>query len=155
MAFPLTMQLTQPRGVLSLSRTEMQWPHSCRQGDLKRSSRSAGKKKRAALDISGWGRQERGALLMGRKSKPIMHLIILLCGLFMHLISSHPYSSPAAALTHVDQLGSGETERKVFGKNIIIHIYRERDRDRESYSKKVNQAKYVKFQPIMPGNLNA
>lgn len=29
-----------------------------------------------------------------------MHLIILLCGLFMHLISSHPYSLPTKALTH-------------------------------------------------------
>lgn len=40
---------------------------------------------------------------MGRKSKPIMHLIILLCGLFMHLISTHPYSSPTTVLTHVEQ----------------------------------------------------
>lgn len=40
---------------------------------------------------------------MGRKSKPIMHLIILLCGLFMHLISSHPYSLPTKALTHAQQ----------------------------------------------------
>lgn len=58
------------------------------------------KKKRAALDIGEWDRK-RGPLLMGRKSKPIMHLIILLCGLFMHLISSHPYSPSERKHSHV------------------------------------------------------
>lgn len=55
---------------------------------------------------------------MGRKSKPIMHLIILLCGLFMHLILSHPYSSLTAALTHVEQAAAvarrGKNNNKTF-----------------------------------------
>lgn len=87
---------------------------------------------------------------MGRKSKPIMHLIILLCGLFMHLISTHPYSSPAAALTHVDQLATAKLKGRCLRKKYISKYKTERD----SYSKKVNQVKHVKFQPIMPGNLN-
>lgn len=61
---------------------------------------------------------------MGRKSKPIMHLIILLCGLFMHLISSHPYSCPGAALTHVDQLATvTQKERFSGGKSTYIYLY--------------------------------
>lgn len=85
-----------------------------------------GKKERAALDISEGGRKEWGALLMGRKSKPIMHLIILVCGLFMHLISSHPYSSLAAAPTHVDQLATAKLKkRECLGKN-YFKTYRDR-----------------------------
>lgn len=45
---------------------------------------------------------------MGRKSKPIMHLIILLCGLFMHLIWSHPYSSEPPCLA--DSIGAEDED---------------------------------------------
>lgn len=79
----------------------VQWVHSCMQGDLKSSSHSA-LKRRGQRWISG-RETEREAFVNGRKSKPIMHLIILLCGLFMHLISSHPYSLLTKALTHVLQ----------------------------------------------------
>lgn len=45
---------------------------------------------------------------MGRKSKPIMHLIILLCGLFMHLIWPHPYSSEPTCLA--DSIGAEDED---------------------------------------------
>lgn len=111
-------------------RPEAHWLHSCRQGDLKRSRQSAGKKERAALDISEWGREDRGALLMGRKSKPIMHLIILVCGLFMHLISSHPYSflAAAAAPTHVDQLAVAKLNGFFFFRGKLILKKKKREK---------------------------
>lgn len=57
---------------------------------------------------------------MGRKSKPIMHLIILVCGLFMHLISPHPYSLLTKALTHAQQTTTRKEDKDVtdFKKNI-------------------------------------
>lgn len=76
-----------------------------------RSEEHSAVKRGEQLWISVSERERGEPLLMGRKSKLIMHLIMLLCGLFMHLISSHPYSFSNKALAKL-QWNTAESQMK-------------------------------------------
>lgn len=78
---------------------------------------------------------------MGSKSKPIMHLIILLCGLFMHLISSHPYSFPATdtqTCAANEPQGSGKEDEDIF-------------KFRQFFKRSVGSNKQIKVLTLMLG----